>query len=941
MAEARILQFASPEPKYHNVLLNEDRLLRRIGHCSLTIFIGQLEKIKILLHFQPLQLLLVLISVYSIHKSHLQVGLQISHFLIESRNRMDEFFGGTDGRHRISITDSTMMKIVHCTINKAHEKVKSKEGVIERLNEISKFYELAVVQLEGCMKFVQEETECYFLESSHEEEVLAGLEEIRDRLQGRLNESEKAITEKDRELTERLAGELKLRQALELKERELVSLRATVETTKTEDVEDRNGESCELMNSVDQQVWNIRQKLEPDNNKFRDQGGVDNEKVDQMGSDIDVLKETLDVAFGKMRNAIFLSEVAPIEQQWRWGVEKDTFSVLLRGLMWDFQEMFEEKMLRQERRVPVEFGELWSDLMEEVAGLKSELSSLFGQHEAMRVKIDDLLIQEKLKSGELLGEDGEEDGNHFVAKMIKSHESLIRKKSAEAEELNLLRRETAREKAFSSCRREKEPVSVKKRVQEVIVKLGNLMEWNEKLGKTFDDHREINGEENLSRKRLENSNATDREELDLNTLADAWESMDKGSCAMNEEVPNNVRRLEQEVEELNLKTKIMEENYMTLLEGLSKELNVKLNSFELERQTWEGKCIDLAAEMTNRWNEKIETNNVESRIREKIFFVVFNEAVKDCLSLFDSKSAELNDVRDDMHRIVFREMLNEWNKSIEDYDIHVLVRDMICHIVYVETIKSIVDTTSFEFRQCEEEKLAENSVKEDVCMVFIAETIKEWKTVLDAHNAESLFKEEIYQFVIFEAAKDACVAFVEADGREKFSGCLYCDNKIQETKHLSAEETTMRKTDSLPKCLEVEEHLTVSTCSKIRRYDANLDLVGLECEGFEKRKTSRSVSFKQEKALKHLPTNKETLNEVVSSLGVEFGDPDRVHHQGTPSKQDTEFSICKPKRNGKTELEPSDSLVIPVLEFFRGMLDFESRIVEKIQINSSRYFTSP
>lgn len=120
-----------------------------------------------------------------------------------------------------------------------------------------------------------------------------------------------------------------------------------------------------------------------------------------------------------------MPEVAPIEQQWRWGVEKDTFSVLLRGLMWDFQDMFEEKMLRQERRVPDDFCELWPDLMEEVAGLKSELSSLFGQHEAMQVKSDDLLIQEKLKSGELLGEDGEEDGNHFVAKMIKSHESLM------------------------------------------------------------------------------------------------------------------------------------------------------------------------------------------------------------------------------------------------------------------------------------------------------------------------------------------------------------------------------------------------------------------------------------------------------------------------------------------------------------------------------------
>jgi hypothetical protein len=83
--------------------------------------------------------------------------------------KMDEFFGGMDGRCRVSITDSTMMLIVHQAMDKAHEKVKSKEGIVERLNEMSKFYELAVMQLEGCLKFVQEETDSCLLESNHED----------------------------------------------------------------------------------------------------------------------------------------------------------------------------------------------------------------------------------------------------------------------------------------------------------------------------------------------------------------------------------------------------------------------------------------------------------------------------------------------------------------------------------------------------------------------------------------------------------------------------------------------------------------------------------------------------------------------------------------------------------------------------------------------------
>ena len=91
------------------------------------------------------------------------------------------------------------------------------------MNEISKFYELAVMQLEGCLSIVHAETESSFLESSHEE-VLNDLRDIKDRLQWRLKESELAIVEKDKELAQRLENELQLRHSLELKERQLVSL---------------------------------------------------------------------------------------------------------------------------------------------------------------------------------------------------------------------------------------------------------------------------------------------------------------------------------------------------------------------------------------------------------------------------------------------------------------------------------------------------------------------------------------------------------------------------------------------------------------------------------------------------------------------------------------------------------------------------------------------
>ncbi|ESR49542.1 hypothetical protein CICLE_v10033702mg [Citrus x clementina] len=234
----------------------------------------------------------------------------------------------------------------------AHGKVKSKDGVIQRLNEISKFYELAVIQLEGCMKFVQEDADNNMFEIWHEK-VLADLEEIKDRFQGRLQDSEMVLREKDKELTERFENELKLRQALDAKEKELVALQNAnleLERTKSDGVaelsmsspgsrdEDRDSEISELMHSVDQQVLHIEHEVIDEERN----GGIDHKKIEQMGSDINILKETLHHAFEKMQNAIFLSELGPQEQQWRWTIEKDAICTLINGFVHDFKENLQE-----------------------------------------------------------------------------------------------------------------------------------------------------------------------------------------------------------------------------------------------------------------------------------------------------------------------------------------------------------------------------------------------------------------------------------------------------------------------------------------------------------------------------------------------------------------------------------------------------------------------
>ncbi|GAY67676.1 hypothetical protein CUMW_258470 [Citrus unshiu] len=202
------------------------------------------------------------------------------------------------------------------------------------------------------MKFVQEDADNNMFESCHEK-VLADLEEIKDRLQCRLQDSEMALREKDKELTERFENELKLRQALDAKEKELVALQnanVELERTKSDGVaelsmsspgsrdEDRDSEISELMHSVDQQVLHIEHEVIDEERN----GGIDHKKIEQMGSDINILKETLHQAFEKMQNAIFLSELGPQEQQWRWTIEKDAICTLINGFVHDFKENLQE-----------------------------------------------------------------------------------------------------------------------------------------------------------------------------------------------------------------------------------------------------------------------------------------------------------------------------------------------------------------------------------------------------------------------------------------------------------------------------------------------------------------------------------------------------------------------------------------------------------------------
>ena len=90
------------------------------------------------------------------------------------------------------------------------------------------------------------------------EKMLSDLMESRDMVTKRHEESKFGIVGKDREMMERLQNECRLRQTLELRDREMVSLHAKLEETGEflgggEGIKG-GGDVCDLKNSLDQQV---------------------------------------------------------------------------------------------------------------------------------------------------------------------------------------------------------------------------------------------------------------------------------------------------------------------------------------------------------------------------------------------------------------------------------------------------------------------------------------------------------------------------------------------------------------------------------------------------------------------------------------------------------------------------------------------------------------
>ncbi|KAI8539814.1 hypothetical protein RHMOL_Rhmol09G0212200 [Rhododendron molle] len=868
---------------------------------------------------------------------------------------MEDIFGEIIGCGLGS--DSIMLRLLRSAMDKAHENVESTYGSIELLSAKSKFYELAMILVEGCSKLIEEKAE---VPETNREKMLSDLMESRNMVRGRIEELQIGMVEKDKELLERFENEWKLRQTLDLKERELVSLRAKVEFERTKsegfDGGGEGGDIRELKHSVDQQVWSIKQKLEDERisltGEFPSWGEefemtTENQftrpeqkvVIERMSSDIDGLKGTLDLAFGRMEHV----EMRPLEKQWGWEIEKETMLILIEGFMENVSEIFEvelEKRAKHESPSGLLDGN-WGQLMEEITCLHRELGDLCSSNEkeAKGVKTHETLelstkirrassepLPEFCVSEEPRDEDKDGDVSH-VAKMIKSHESIIRK---QREELNRLKREMIlREKEESlSSERLEDPNYPERRIQEVVARLDNVIKWKGKL---------------LGEK----GKFSDRQELGEKVCIDSI------CCRKQTGLNEEIRRLKQESDDSKAEIMIMEETYAILFEGSLKDFYLELENYETISATRDDIFTFLLKETVEEWIKGMDCDSGGNLIKEERnqfpickSFSRKHQEVRTPQNFLES-SIE-SKLKEDVYMVFIREMIMEWKMEFDAHDFENIIREEIHNFLIVEATKNsytspresdrspevfgeenLIQTLDCSFSRNHQEvrtslnfleSSIESKLKEDICMVFIREMIMEWQMEFDAHDFENLIREEIHSFLIVEATKDSYTSPRESDKSPEVFG----------------EENLFQTLDCLLKCVEVEEDLMLKASCEIKEHSANNDLVATECEEVDERdaiewllteeeNTFCSVSSKLEKALQQLFISKELLRDLQESLGISVGDTGKVYER--------ENSFGLTRDNQIVQLNPPDTNFLPLQQMLAG---FESTVQQKLETNFMR-----
>ncbi|KAG2567519.1 hypothetical protein PVAP13_7NG359192 [Panicum virgatum] len=266
---------------------------------------------------------------------------------------MDAFFSGLDSRLRVSVkaVDSIMVGLVNAAMEDAYRKSLWKDGDLDRLFHKLRFAELAIMQLEWCLRFVRGEME----DDDGQEQLLDDLLETRDQIQARLDEAELAVAEADRDYMRRKRAELAPARG-----------RETPPAAGRQGAEEECGRAFgELRVSVIRKMSRMRARLEDASSTLAalmekvsgeaspmarlQEAGHEGEGVkglsgfygmaqllmefQEMVLDAGVVRDSVASSFDAMERSVSALGAAMDEQQWLMDAEREMYSAVVEGFV--------------------------------------------------------------------------------------------------------------------------------------------------------------------------------------------------------------------------------------------------------------------------------------------------------------------------------------------------------------------------------------------------------------------------------------------------------------------------------------------------------------------------------------------------------------------------------------------------------------------------------
>lgn len=832
---------------------------------------------------------------------------------------MDDFFKGLDGRLRASgmLADSIMMGIVNSAMENAYKNSCSKEGDLVRLNEKSRFCELATIQLEWCLKFLQQQQEEEEEESTHEntsnnihhfvesncdrERLLSDLLVTRDRIHNRLKETELMIAEKDRELSERMEIESNLRLALEVKDEDITSLNTALglEREKRKRRRKKSMEKISQVKScVDEQLKKLKSKLEDGqrnlrglmrrissrsldfdrllmitesdlereegfSNSFRDANaklmleGVQNLNLEielkDMAIDMGILKEKIDSSFKTVASSVSLFKTMLDEQGWLWNAERETTDIIIKGFLSEVQYL-----LKSDARVVVE--DVSPVLMMNTtcwAAFIDDITSLQKALERLVPNKDDM---DKLGDGVNMERENTNGllGNRDVSEGGPRKNNIDCINEGGKETTSMLEKDDYTEEFCEespSCR----SVAQKITSHEFIIQKKSV-------------------------------------ELDI---LKGERSREKGCLAFRSETS------------------------LDSVYDMLARINSSVKSIMKEKDKFIRKCDDL------KWKVGRDQSVLQHSLSRSL---LVEEEPKIVQSM--GGSPELSSSRSccNLTHSELSEEIKQLSQEKEDFDIKSVILEETYSIIFTGLVRRL----HAEYA----DNIIDSQVRDDTYKNILRQMIKEWSNNIENFTTEIFFMEDIYRHVFNEVIKDISFAVIMSEG-DSYSEGLPFHGGMFHSFHITRKADGMQESYSLPDHFKTRENLELdfNPVSLERNIYADNDKCDVE-ESKEQYDTFTLESGRSRNISQEVKSSKMEVKEVISSIALTPHDENVLHDQVASIIDLTKcakHSRRLPKGHEKRELNEFQLIMIPLSDFSKKIMDFEVLACDMIRANMTRY----